>query len=129
MFRRFSGFHLKRICRREGRVSDFTSAELQNFDAGTWFNVRHPRKRCEKFPAERIPTFTQLLDFLKGYNGLLYVEMKCRESDIVPLAEAVCLAIEKSAFLRDKIKAVSCGRSRMQKDLPEVRTAALFQPR
>jgi glycerophosphoryl diester phosphodiesterase len=127
----FHDHGLKRICRREGRVSDFTAAELQNFDAGSWFNIRHPRKADKKFPSETIPTFAQLLDFLKGYKGLLYVEMKCRERDIVPLAEAVCRIIEKNAFLPQiklhsfKLRAIAHAK----KILPEVRTAALFQPK
>jgi glycerophosphoryl diester phosphodiesterase len=127
----FHDFGLKRICRREGRVSDFSAAELGKLDAGTWFNIRNPRKADEKFCKEIIPTFAQLLDFLKSYTGLLYVEMKCREPEVAPLVEAVCRGIEKSAFLPQvklcsfKLKAIALAK----KILPEVKTAALFEPK
>lgn len=127
----FHDFLLKRICRREGRVSDFTVAELQKFDAGTWFNLHNPLKTDEKFSADIIPTFAQLLDFLKGYKGLLYVEMKCAGPEISPLVEAVCAQIAESALLPQiklcsfKLKAIALAKE----ILPEVKTAALFQPR
>ena len=127
----FHDFGLKRICRREGRVSDLTYAELEKLDAGTWFNIRNPRKGDAKFAAEIIPTFVQLLDFLKDYKGLLYVEMKCRETEVAPLVEAVCRIIAESELKPQiklnsfKLKAIALAK----KILPEARTAALFQPK
>lgn len=127
----FHDFGLKRIARREGRVSDLTAAELGKLDAGTWFNIRNPHKGDEKFAAEIIPTFTQLLDFLKDYQGLLYVEMKCRETEVAPLVRAVCRIIAESELLPQiklnsfKLKAIALAK----KILPEVKTAALFQPK
>jgi len=122
---------LKRICRREGRVSNLTAAELAKLDAGTWFNHRNPSKAREKFSAEIVPTFAQLLDFLKNYKGLLYVELKFSEPEIAPLVESVCQIIAKSAFLPQiklcsfKLRAIALAK----KVLPEIKTAALFQPK
>ena len=65
---------LARMVGRENTVSSFTAEELQTFDVGSWFNRKNPNRANEKFAAETIPTFAQLLDFLKDYKGLLYVE-------------------------------------------------------
>lgn len=122
---------LKRICRCDGRVSDLAAAELGKLDAGTWFNLRNPRRSNEKFSDEIIPTFSQLLDFLKDYKGLLYVELKCAGAEIAPLVESVCRMIAESAFLPQiklcsfQLRAIALAK----KFLPEVKTAALFQPR
>jgi glycerophosphoryl diester phosphodiesterase len=126
----FHDFSLKRICLRSGRVSDLTAAELEKLDAGTWFNLRNPHAN-EKFSAEIIPTFAQLLDFLKDYKGLLYVELKCAGPEVAPLVESVCRIIAESAFLPQvklcsfKLNAIALAK----KFLPAVKTAALFQPR
>jgi glycerophosphoryl diester phosphodiesterase len=127
----FHDFGLKRICRRTDRVSDLTAAELGNLDAGTWFNLRNPGKSNRKFSAEMIPGFSQLLDFLKGYKGLLYVEMKCAGPEVEPLVESVCRIIAESAFLPQiKLCSFKLGAIALAKKfLPEVKTAALFQPR
>ena len=127
----FHDFDIKRICGREAQVSDLTAAELQNLNAGTWFNLRNPNKADKKFSAEIIPSLAQLLDFLKGYKGLLYVEMKCSGAEISALVEAVCGVIAESNFL-PQIKLCSFNLraiARAKKILPKVKTAALFQPK
>jgi glycerophosphoryl diester phosphodiesterase len=127
----FHDFGLKRICFQAGRVSDLSAEELQKLDAGSWFNARNPRKANDKFRAEKIPAFVALLDFLKDYKGKLFVELKCSERDFEPLVEAVCGVIAKSDFLPQiklcsfKLKAIALAK----KILPNVKTAALFQPR
>lgn len=61
---------------REGRalsgwyVSDFTLAEITQLDAGSWFDPR--------FASERIPTFQDAIDLIKGKAGL-YPETKAPE--------------------------------------------------
>ncbi|MET0754438.1 MAG: glycerophosphodiester phosphodiesterase family protein [Pyrinomonadaceae bacterium] len=127
----FHDYDLKRTGRREGKVSDFTSEELGNLDVGTWFNLKNPHRANEKFSAERVSTFSGLLDFLKDYKGLLYVEMKFAGNDISALVEAVCEIIRESAFLPQiKLKSFNLEAVKQAKKLfPEIRTVALFEPK
>ena len=81
----FHDADLRRICRRAGRVADHTSAELATFDAGTWFNLKNAHRADEKFAAETVPTFSRLLDFLRDYKGVLYVELKCSDAEMPEL--------------------------------------------
>ena len=127
----FHDFSLQRIGRRAGKVADFTSAELENLDIGTWFNLKNPHRANEEFSAETVPAFARLLDFLKDYKGLLYVELKCFESETVSLTEAVCAMIRKSKFLPQiKLKSFNLKAiAHAKKILPEATTVALFQPK
>lgn len=65
-----------RTLQREGRslfgwhVSDFTLAEIKRLDAGAWFDAR--------FQAERVPTFQEAVDLIKGKSGI-YPETKAPE--------------------------------------------------
>ena len=126
----FHDFDLKRTGRQKGLVSDCTSAELQKFDVGTWFNLKKPRLANEKFSNETVPTLSQLLDFLKGYKGLLYVELKCASTKYEPLVESVCRIIRESGCLPQiKLNSFNLEAIKMAKTLlPEIRTVALFQP-
>ena len=51
-------------------VSDFTVQELKSLDAGSWFSP--------KFAGERIPTFQEAIDLIRGKAGL-YPETKAPE--------------------------------------------------
>lgn len=51
-------------------VSDFTLAEIKRLDAGSWFN--------EKFKGERVPTWQETIDLVRGKAGL-YPETKAPE--------------------------------------------------
>lgn len=53
--------------RKTWDVSDFTLAELKTLDAGSWFDP--------KFKGERIPTFQEAIDLVRGKAGL-YPETK-----------------------------------------------------
>ena len=122
---------LKRIAGREISVLSLTSKELQTFDVGSWFNLENPRKANEKFVAETIPTFAQLLDFLKDYKGLLYVELKGTNEEIPALAQNVCDLIGQSRlFPQITIKSFQLEGIAIAKQLlPGIRTAALFEPK
>ena len=48
-------------------VHDFTLAEIKRLDAGSWFDT--------KFAGERIPTFQEAIDLVRGKAGL-YPELK-----------------------------------------------------
>jgi glycerophosphoryl diester phosphodiesterase len=114
----------------KGRVENYTSAELQKIDVGSWFNERYPLRAHDEFSAQTVPMLAQLLEFLGDFKGLLYLEMKCREAETVALTEAVCRMIRQSKLLPQMVvksfdlEAVSLTR----RLLPEARTAALFAP-
>ena len=56
--------------RRRWRVADFTLAEIKTLDAGAWFG--------ERFAGERVPTFQEAIDLVRGRAGL-YPETKAPE--------------------------------------------------
>lgn len=53
--------------RKTWHVSDFTLAEIKSLDAGSWFRP--------EFKGERVPTFQEAIDLVKGKAGL-YPETK-----------------------------------------------------
>ncbi len=122
---------LERLGRCKGRVSNFTSSELQTLDVGSWFNDKNPHKSSGKFSLETVPTLERLLEFTSGYKGLLYLEIKCREEETGSLVETVCQMIRQSDLLSQIIvKSFNLEAVRqMRRLLPEVRTAALFAPK
>ncbi len=122
---------LQRLAKIENRVSDFTAKELNEIDVGSWFNRVSPRKADDLFSAETIPTLANLFEFFRDYKGLLYVELKGRDSAIPALAEAVCDLIRQTDLLPNiiiksfKLEAIAIAKQM----LPEVKTAALFEPK
>lgn len=56
--------------RRPWLANDFTLAEIKRLDAGSWFDP--------KFAGERIPTFQEAIDLVKGKAGI-YPELKAPE--------------------------------------------------
>ena len=56
--------------RRPWLANDFTLAEIKRLDAGSWFDP--------KFAGERVPTFQEAIDLVKGQAGI-YPELKAPE--------------------------------------------------
>ena len=127
----FHDFSLERIGQKKGFVADYTSLELQNLDVGSWFNLKNPSKANCKFSDEAVPTLAQLLNFLKDYKGLIYIELKCDEAETFALVKAVCEIIRNSNLLPLMIvKSFNLDAIfQIKQLLPEVRTAALFAPK
>lgn len=122
---------LARTARREGMVSDFSSTELAQFDIGSWFNEINPKYANPEFVNERVATLSETLGFLSDFRGLIFIELKCRDSEIAPLTDAVCRVIENSGLAAQIIvksfRLAVIPRVRML--CPDVRTAALFAPK
>ena len=122
---------IRRMTKKEGRTSHFTSEQLQNLDIGAWFNGKNPARADEKFSGETVPTLEKLFSFLKGYQGRIYLEMKGSLTEIFALAEAVVKIVRISDFLPQiiaksfKLEAVE----KIKALLPEIYTAALFAPK
>ena len=69
--------------RKVWRVADFTLAEIQQLDAGSWFDGA--------FAGARVPTFQEAIDLVKGEAGI-YPETKAPEEYAAlgfPMEEAV----------------------------------------
>lgn len=127
----FHDSDLKRIAQSEEIVSNLTVEELQKFDIGSWFNLQNPYISNETFSQEKIPTLAFLLDYLKNYKGLLYIELKCEKTEINDLVEAVCRVIGNSPLFPQiilksfRLKAIAFAKVL----LPEIYTASLFAPK
>jgi glycerophosphoryl diester phosphodiesterase len=121
---------LTRTALRDERVSELTSRQLGRIDVGSWFNAKYPRRAMPEFTKEAVPTLAQVLNLLRGFHGLIYIELKCDESNHSPLAAAVCKIIRESPLLPQMI--VKSFRLAVIPEvrclLPEVQTAALFEP-
>ena len=122
---------LYRLAKIENRVADLTVGELNKIDVGSWFNRAFPGKADAKFSAEIVPTLANLFKFLSGYKGLIYVELKGKDSMIPALTKTVCHLIRQTNLLPNIIvKSFKFEGIKIAKQiLPEVRTAALFEPK
>lgn len=122
---------LNRVGQIDGRIADFTAEELRAFDVGSWFNLYKPKNSNPLFSAETVPTLRQVLDFLRLYQGLIYIELKCKEENVKTLVEAVCREIDGSPLLPQII--VKSFRLQIipetRRLCPNVKTAALFAPK
>ena len=127
----FHDAKLKRIVGCDSRVVELTAAELQRFDAGSWFNRAFPEKANAVFTNEIVPTLAEVLDFLADFKGLIYIELKGKDAEIPALVRAVCRQIKNSALLPQIIvksfKLASIPEIRLF--CPQATTAALFAPK
>jgi len=65
--------------RKNQPVSDFTLAELETLDAGSWFNGAYPERARPTFKKLRILTLDQVIDIAEGdpaHRPGLYIETK-----------------------------------------------------
>lgn len=127
-------FHDASLSRTAGvnaAVSDLTSAELGKIDIGSWFGRVHKRNTNGHFASEKVPTLEQTLDLVKGFDGMIFIELKCGEREVEPLTEAVCAVLKDSPLLGKVIlksfKLAVITRAKVS--LPNLRTAALFAPK
>lgn len=114
---------------RRWLVADFTLAEIQRLDAGSWFD--------RKFAGARIPTFQEAIDLVKGKAGL-YPELKdpafYRQRGVSP--ETLLAAMLKKNGLVNNPKTPVIIQSfddttvkNLSKDLPQVPRVLLIEPR
>ncbi len=122
---------LARLSDRKNLISSLSSEELQKIDVGSWFTKRKKAFSAADFSGERIPTLPESLDFLKDFSGLIYIELKCRESEVERLSKTVCGVISDSHLLPQIIvKSFQLETiPNIRKYCPKVKTAALFAPK
>ena len=122
---------LERTGRKALSVSSLTAEELGRIDVGSWFNVSHRKKADSSFAKETVPTLAETLEALRDFRGLIYIELKCRDSEVESLSRAVCSVISGSPLLPQIIvKSFKLGAiPHIRFGCPEVKTAALFAPK
>ena len=127
----FHDSSLKRVAGRNDKLAHYTSTELRDLDVGSWFNRQMPDLADPEFKKEKVPTLAETLEFLKDFQGLIYIELKCKEADVESLSNAVCEVICGSPMLsRIIVKSFKLNVIPFIKSAcPEVRTAALFAPK
>jgi glycerophosphoryl diester phosphodiesterase len=123
--------NLMRTGRRDEKVADLTSAELAEVDVGSWFNQAYKKRASNDFSADTVPTLEAVLEELRGFRGLIFIELKCRDAETEALCRAVCSVITPSPLLPQiivksfKLSVIPNMRFRC----PGVKTAALFAPK
>jgi len=68
---------------RKRFVSRRTLAQLQEIDAGTWFNRRHPQLARLEYTRQTIPTLAEVFRLMANQadqRSIVYVELKCGRS-------------------------------------------------
>lgn len=122
---------LKRTGRRAAAVIDLTAAELGEVDIGSWFNRKFPARSNPEFAKEIVSTLAAVLDFLRDFKGLIYVELKCDAGKVEELCRTVCGVIGGSHLLPQIIvKSFELSAiPHIRRLCPEVQTAALFGAR
>ena len=109
---------LDRTTNGSGRVSDFSLAELQQLDAGSWFAPR--------FAGERIPTLDAVLDEVEG-RILLNVEIKS-EAVVRGIVTKVASAIQRQGMINQVVVSSFSPKAlqEMHSEAPKIRTAVLY---
>ena len=74
-----------RTTNAEGPLQDYTLAELQSLDAGSWFNDANPDRAQSAFEGARVVTLDEVIDRF-GTQTRYYIETKSAERD--PTLEA-----------------------------------------
>ncbi|MDH4138469.1 MAG: glycerophosphodiester phosphodiesterase family protein, partial [Anaerolineae bacterium] len=93
--------------RRPWLVSEFTLAEVQTLDCGSWFNERDPfgqiragavpEKDQRSYVGQRVPTLREALEFTHDHNWQVSVEIKDISHQLgdTAIVEKVVALIEK----------------------------------
>ncbi len=121
---------LKRTAGIRGRVSGLSSEQLSMIDVGSEFRKNGEWSKGPD-PGHRLPTLSDVLLELSEFQGLIYIELKCKERDAGPLAVSVARSLS-TARLAGEVVIKSFRLSALvhvRRACPEIRTAALFAPR
>lgn len=119
---------LKRTGLRPGLVSEMTATELETTDVGSWFSSKNP---AASYAGEHLPTLAQVFDFFSPISGQLYIELKCDSDEGAELAFQVVQLIRSHRMAeRSVVESFDLSAIRHVKSIdPEIRTAALFEPK
>jgi glycerophosphoryl diester phosphodiesterase len=122
---------LRRTALREGAIASLSSEELREVRVGRWFNLRFPALARREYEQATIPTLSEVFELFREREGLLYVEMKCVMAESRAIASAVARLIREHEFTeRAVVESFTLEAiAEVKRIAPEIRTAALFEPR
>lgn len=122
---------LIRTARISGKVGKMTSGQLSLVDVGTWFDLDSSNGSTSEFRGQHIPTLDETLSFLREYSGRIYIELKCKDSEVESLTAAVARSLrlygkEEQIIVKSfKLSVIP----HIKRSCPKVTTAALFAPK
>ena len=128
----FHDADLRRIAGKNVSLKDLTAAQLGKINAGSWFNQFKPHRADNNYSREKVSTLAEVLDFLRDFPGLIYVELKSYANDYQELAEIVCRTIADFPSLVPQIIVKSFqleALPHVRRFCPNAQTAALFEPK
>lgn len=75
-----------------GEIDSLTLAEIQQLDAGSWFD--------ESYKNQRVPSFLEVLDFLQKQNfkGLLNIEIKTDEKPYLGIEKDIAAMLQTQSW-------------------------------
>jgi glycerophosphoryl diester phosphodiesterase len=122
---------LRRTALRAGAVASLSSTELRKVNAGTWFNLRFPLLSREEYAHATIPTLEEVFELFRNSDAVLYVEMKCVAAESRAIASEVASLIREHGFIhRSVVESFTLDAiAEIKRIAPEIRTAALFEPK
>jgi glycerophosphoryl diester phosphodiesterase len=123
---------LQRTCSRTERVAQMTSAQLDEVDAGAWFNRARPALAQDEYTREHVPTLEKVFQLVTNRDCMIYVEIKTDdEPSVGVLVQSIVDLLSRYRF-EDRVVVVSFNLEAIAqaKQLnPTIRTGALFAPR
>lgn len=119
---------LKRTGKVDRMVRDLTSDELQEIDVGVWFHTHRSSHRARD--QEVVPTLIDVFELFKDHSAILYLEMK-GEPVRITLPFAVSELVRKYDYAeRVIVESFDLAAiAEIKRIDPEIRTAALFEPK
>ncbi|MCO6510935.1 MAG: glycerophosphodiester phosphodiesterase [Aridibacter famidurans] len=127
----FHDSSLRRFTGKDTRIDSLSAEEIKKVSVGKWFNNRYPKRAQQKYEKSSVPTLEEALEFLKGFEGDIFVELKCRPLDAERTAVGVARLLSGSPLLPRFIVKSFCldALPPLRRECSDLRTAALFAPK
>ena len=105
---------ISRTTSGKGFVADYTLAELQALDAGSWFNNAFPEKARPDYIGLRIPALQEVVDAVRDSSAGLFIEIKDPER-YQPDLESALLSLIHSSPMVNRIRVLSFSADSLRK--------------
>jgi glycerophosphoryl diester phosphodiesterase len=122
---------LRRTGLTQAKVRELSSAELAGMNVGRWFNRKNPAVANPDYESATVPLLRSVFEFVQNNTSILYVELKCEAVERQHLAHAVVQLLHEYR-LRHRVVVEGFDLesiAEVKRQDPEVRTAALFEPK
>lgn len=127
----FHDASLLRFTGKDTRIDSLPADDIKSVSVGKWFNNRYPKRARHRYEKSLVPTLEEALDFLKNFDGDIFVELKCRPIDAEQTAVNVARHLARSPLLPRFIVKSFCldALPHLRRECSDLRTAALFAPK